>query len=363
MASVAEMMLKQYEEDFGKAFAGTSAYDFSNGAVTVIPFPDTVKIWGGVKTPLPDRIANERAVAITDQWEDVEIAAPAENKQAEGILASALTGTTVTPAKRTNTCQIVSAKLPVTGSAIREARNGVYGRALQDLMNFQIRVKLPTLVASIALSAWFGVEVTDASAAEDSAREMSGLIGTAGAGGYDDGLLTTAGRATVTDLSGDEITGDAVDDWLETIAEAGASADDMPTAIYGPLRFMRAAAKFDNCVAVIETRAPGSGRDVTVGVRATQYWAPWGKALDLVWEPQNKYSSTVAINNWLAALCEPNLAMRSLAGSPTEGGMEIINPGVLGDQEIVQFLWEGCIKAEVFKGHGVMKDWYATIVS
>jgi hypothetical protein len=358
MRTVAENILAQYRGQFGKDT--TSAYHFSNAGAAVIPLPDAVKVWGGVNTPLLQRVGNERAVAITDEWEDVQIAAAAENAQVEGILASALTGVAATPVVRTNTCQIVSDKIPVTGSALREARNGIYGRALQDLMAFQIRVRLPQIIASIELSALFGVEVTQASAGDmSSARKMSGLVGTVGAAGFDDGLLTTTGRATNTSLSGAELTQDLFDTWLETIAGAGASANDLPTAVYCSLKAQRKIGTFENTIPV-QSDVPTGTADVMVGRRVTRYWAPWGAAIDIVWEPQCAYSATAA-NNWLSAFCEPNITMRSLAGSPTEGGIEIIELPVAGDLLEIQFLWEGTIKAEVFKGHGNLYNFTLTL--
>jgi hypothetical protein len=96
------------------------------------------------------------------------------------------------------------------------------------------------------------------------------------------------------------------------------------------------------------------------GVRVTKYWAPWGKIIDIIWEPQNAHSATAA-ENWMCALCEPNCAMRSLAGSPTQSGIEVINLPKDGDTEEVQFLWEGNNKAEVFAGHGVAKNFTVTL--
>lgn len=358
MKTIGQAVLNGYREEFGKAV--TTGYDLSNANATVIQFPDAVKVWGGIQTPLLQRIGNERAIGIVDRWEDVQIAAVAENAQVEGILAASLTGRSVVPVVRTNTCQIASELIPVSGSALREARNGVYGRALQDLMAFQIETLMPTMIGSIALSAWFGVEVTQASAGDaSSARKMSGLIGTVGDAGFDDGMLTTTGRATVVDWASAEMEQDAFDAWLEGIANAGASANDLPTAVYTSLKAQRKIGTFENTIPVQATQGAGNA-DVMVGRRVTKYWAPWGAALDIVWEPQNVHSAT-ATNNWMAALCEPNIAMRSLAGSPEVGGVEVIDLPQRGDLTEVQFLWEGCVKAEVFKGHGVAKDFTCTI--
>jgi len=358
MRTTSEVIMDRFKEDFGKAL--TSGYDFSHGSLTMVPFPDAVKVWGGVQTPLLDRIGDERAVAITDKWEDAQVSAVAENAQVEGIKGRTLTGVSVLPVVRTNTCQIASDYIPITGSAIREARNGVYGRALQDLLQFQVNIHLPQMVASIAWSAWFSVEVTAESAAEGSARKMAGLVGTVGSAGFDDGLLTTTGRATVTDGSGGEFTQSMLDNWLMTIAAAGAGAANLPTALYCSLTAQAKLATFDNTLPVESIRQAGG--DIMAGSRVTKYWAPWGAALDIVWEPQNAHSGTAA-NNWIAALCEPNLAMRSLSGSPTESGIELIPLPVEGDQSEVQFLWEGCVKAEVWKGHGVLKNFTVTLPS
>lgn len=356
-----DAFLSNFTEQVSKAMAaGVSANDWAAATVINVSFEDMVTVWGGVETPLLTRCGVERAVAITDMWRDIEIAAAAENAQIEGTVATALTAVPNTPTKRTNTCQLMMELINVSGSAMEEARRGVFGSAadVADQIAFQASVRLPQMVASLALSSWFNLEVTQASAAEASARQMSGLIGTVGSGGFDDGLLTTTSRATVTDNSGAAFDQDIFDAWLSAIAVAGAGARYRPTAVYCSLTAQQKISQFSSMVNV--TVSLNELNNLTAGARVTKYNAPWGAAIDIVWEPQNSHSATAA-NNWMAALCEPLIKHRPFRGTPSEGGMIVTKLPYVPDLEQACALYEGTIKAEVFKAHGVLHDFSVSL--
>ena len=353
--SVGEI-LDRNREIVSKAMApGISSSDWASASAININFKDMITVWGGVETPLLSRCAAGRAMGIADYWRGMQIGTAAENAQIEGTTATSLTANPVTPTRYTNTCQLMMELITVSGSAMREAELGVYGSAsdVRDEIANQMRVVLPKMVGSLAYSSWFGVEVTQASAAEASARKMSGLVGTVGSGGFDDGLLTTTGRSTVTDNSGAAFDQDVFDNWLQTIAEAGAGANYRPTAIYCSMAAQRKISSFVSMANV--TISWSELNSLQAGARVTKYVAPWGSTIDIVYEPLCAHSATAA-NNWMAALCEPCIEHRSFRGSPNEGGLEITRLPFSPDLHQAVALYEGTIKADVFKSHGVLHD-------
>jgi len=356
-----DKFLAGWSEAVAKAMAtGVSANDWLGASAIQIAFPDLITVWGGLETPLLARTGTERAVAITDRWRDIQVAAPGENAQIEGTLATSLTANPVAPVVRTNTCQLMMELITVSGSAMQEARNGVYGAAqdVADQIAQQASVILPKFVASIAYSSWFGLEVTQAAAAEAAARKMSGLVGTVGAGGFDDGLLTTAGRATVTNNAGAAFDEDVLNTFLRTIVDAGAGAKFRPTAVYCSLTVQQKISQFAGMLNVQYT--PGDLPNLTAGARVTKYVAPWGAVIDIVYEPQNAHSVTAA-NNWLAALCEPEIASAPFRGAPDEGGVVMERLPHVPDLEQANLLYEGTIRAKVFKAHGVFHNFTVSL--
>ena len=345
-------ILQQYNDELAKAM--TTEYDFSQNNLVEITFPDAVAIWGGVETPLLMRTNPVRTPAVTVRWRDAQIPAVEENAQITGTLVNTLTGASTIPTLRTNTCQLMMALIEVAGSAAQEARNGVYGADLQNQIDWQVGLKLPQMVGSFAYSCWFGTEVTEESAAEAAARKMSGLIGTVGAGGFDDGLLTTSGRATVTSNSGGAFTEAVFGDWLESIANAGAGANHRPTAVYCSMRAQRYISKnFENVVQVNANLSDLAA--LTAGQLVTKYVAPWGSIIDIVHEPQCAYSDTAA-NNWMTALCEPDIKPAMFRGNADTGGIEAQRLPYTPDREQISMLLEGSIIAEVSKAHGVIHN-------
>jgi len=346
-------LLRQNKESMEKAVATTYSPGSQTGLV-YLPWQAACTVYGGVETPLLNRIGSDRALEITPKWDDVAIEAPAENAQVEGIAATALTASTVVPVKRTNTCQIVAALLSVTGSAAQLAANGVFNSNIRDQIDFQLSLKLPQMVASIAYSAWFGVEVTESSAAGSSARKMAGLIGTVGS--YNDGILTSAHGAVVTDNSGKAFDQDVFDNWLYSIALNGGGANHRPTAVYCSLKAQQKISTFDNMVNVTANVTDVEAlANLTAGQRVTKYIAPWGGVIDIIWEPQCAYSGTAA-NNWMAALCEPDLAMLNFRGDATEQGIQVERLAKVGDTDDRLLTWEGCLKVQVYAAHGILKN-------
>lgn len=330
--------------------SAVDTYDFEHNSIQQILLPDMVKLWGMRQVPLLERTDSERAVDITDRWEDVQVAAPAENAQPEGIMGAALNSVAKYPVLHTNTCQIVSRLIEVSGSALRVARNGVYGRDLADLMAFQLRVQLPEIVSDIAYSAWFTVEATQDSVGPLGVRKMSGFVGPVGTF---NGQLAQKGSLAVNNAGG-ELDEATFKGFLRGIAELYPGKDNLPTALYVPLEFQEKIASFEYTLPQY-AQADAEKPEITAGYRVTQYWAPWGASLDIIWEPQNLYSATAA-NNWIVALCESNCAMRNLAGTAGAGGLDVIQLPQQGDRLQTQILWEGCNRAEVYAGHGVLTN-------
>jgi hypothetical protein len=335
----------------------TSSYDFSNAGAIELRWDEAAAIWGGVATPLLNRIGSGKARRIAHEWQDYQIPAATSHGVDEKTRLTSLTAHALVPVVRTNTCELMADILQMTRSAMQEAANGVYGPGVGDLLAHQLSILAPHLVASAAYDIWFSVEVTQASATEAAtARKMSGLVGTVGLGGFDDGLLTTAGRSTVTDNSGDELTDEAVGNWLESIETAcGSAGDNLPTAIYCSRRAMRKMAPFSTVQLTVDISRPGWQDALFAGQSVGFYQAPWGAMLDLVYEPQCVHSATAA-DNWMAALCEPNIRVMNLIGDPHVGGWVLQPQGLNGFIADNIISCECTVEAKVFAGHGVLHD-------
>jgi hypothetical protein len=347
-------ILARHQENLNKALV--SAYDYSNAGLNYLPWQDAVAVWGGVETPLLSRVGSTRALEITHKWKDAQVPSPAANAQLEGVLAADLNGEAVIPVKRTNTCQLAAKLLTVTGSALQESQNGVYGSELRDQLDEQLSLLLPQMVASIALDAWTSTEVTQANATEASARKMAGLVGTVGAGGFDDGLITAAHGSTVTSNSGADADESVIGDWLEAIVAAGAGANHRPTAVYTSLKGVRLFSTFANIVEVnVNVNDDAALASLTAGKVVAKYIAPWRGVLDIVYEPQNAHSVTAA-NNWMAALCEPDIKIANFRGDASEQGIEIVPLAKLGDREDRMLVWEGTVEAKVYAAHGIFHN-------
>lgn len=358
-----EFIMKRMEGNLNKAL--NSAYDIANAGAAEIRFPDVIAIWGGVETPLLARTAGnaKRARAITHRWRAMQVRAPAENAQKEGVRASDLSGRSVSPVSLSNTCQNLVSLIEVTDDMIQEAKNGVYGADYADPVQKQIDLEIPAMVADLEWSMLYSVEVDQETATEAAARKMAGLIGTVGS--FDDGLLTTTARSTVTDLEGAVLDQDAFDAWLGEIAAAGAGAKYRPTAVYCSLAACQAINTFESMVRVtVNVNDPAALATLTAGQRVSKYIAPWGGILDIVWEPQNAHDDGTAANNWMAALCEHDIAPINLYGNPEPNEGEGIATGgfIIEPQpkdvnvNAVAVKASCCIEVGVFKAHGVLHN-------
>lgn len=353
--NIRDIVAASHADALNKAYTYSSSYDFSSASTINISFADAVALYGGVRVPLLERIGKVKAREVTHRWRDAAVGAAAENAFVEGasIATIAAATTKTSPVAHTNTCQIVANVLQVSGSAMAEAENGVYGGELMNMLDWQLKAKMPQMLASIALSAWFNVEVTAATAAEASARQMSGLVGTVADDGFDDGLLSTTGRAYVYDKAGKALDEGVFNDWLELIAGNGGGDANLPTAVYTSLKGVRKISTFANATTLVQ----GDGlSNLVAGQRVSRYVAPWGEILDIVYEPQNTHDGTNSYNNWMCAINEENAAIASLRGDASDAGIQIIPLPVQGDLQSALMVWEGTVQYSVSKGAGVLKD-------
>lgn len=363
-----EFIMKRMEGTLNKAL--NTAYDMSNASAAEIRFPDVIAIWGGVETPLLARTSGyaKKARSVTHRWRAMQVRVPAENAQLEGVRATNLTGKSVVPVMASNTCQNLVSLIEVTDDMIQEANNGVYGVDYTDPVQKQIDLEIPAMVADLEYSMLYSVEVDEETAGEDNPRKMMGLIGTAADGGFDDGLLTTTGRAIVTDLEGGTFDQPALDSWLAAIAAAGAGAKYRPTALYCSLDVCREISTFESMVRVtVNVSDPEALASLTAGQRVAKYVAPWGGVLDVIWEPQNVHDDTETTgppNNWLAALCETDIAPVNFYGNPEPNeGERIATGGFIIEPQAkdvnvnsVAVKASCCVEVGVFKAHGVLHN-------
>ena len=368
MRRIDQLIAEQYSLEVGKAVNNT--YDFSSAGAVEIRFPDAVAIWGSVETPLLARCARnaKKATSIDHRFAALQIRAAAENAQKEILRNSDMTGRSAKPVPMTNTCQTLASLIEVTDDELQEARNGVFGPSFVDPIDLQTSVEVPALVGDLEWSMLYSAEVTRAAATTESARKMAGLFGTIGL--WNNGLLTTADRCTVTNLLVAELEQSLVDAHLVSIVNAGAGAAHRPTAMYCSLEVIRKFAAFDNMIQLtVNVNDLNALANLAVGSHVAKYITPWASVMDVVYEPQCLHSASTPLNNHIGVLCEDDIAPCSFYGSPEPNeGEEVATGGFLIEPQPKDFSVNGVaikasqtVEARVLKAHGLMTNFTVTL--
>ena len=160
--------LRQREEEIVK-LVETGNY---GSTVREIDFPTAAAIYGDVGTWCVSNLAHTTARETTHRWRDVAVRAGSTNLGS--IEANAPTERQVYPVQRTNTCMIRDARISVSGSASKEAENGIYGDDLANQVQFQISVEMKGLLKDIEQQILFGTLNTG------QPRRFKGLAGDVG---------------------------------------------------------------------------------------------------------------------------------------------------------------------------------------
>lgn len=160
------------EDEFVKAVM-TSSRTIATAGGKEITFADAAQIYGDTNTWCVNNLAHCKAIAITHRWRDVAVRAGTSN------LASTEAGTPnerqQIPTTRTNTTQIFSGRVNVSGSAEQEAANGVYGPE-SDEMATQVTLEMKGILKDIEKQTLHGTEAAEPNAN----RRMKGLVGDVG---------------------------------------------------------------------------------------------------------------------------------------------------------------------------------------
>lgn len=319
-------------DDVKKTALDTEA--MSAASVQQIDFAQYLTFVNDPQTPILNGIATVPCLGTQHKWREGTVRSPASNASKEN--SAAKSGVSVTPAMKSNTCQIVKGTVEVSNSAIKEAENGLYGTDLQALISTQMEMEMAGIAQDIEYSFLYGVEDTSDSG---DARQMKGLLGLIG-------TWNGSIQATRTSAAGAAFSQTLVDTLLATIW--GLEPRQLPTALVGSLAFSQKVSTYATMMRYNITNPADLAR-LPAGQRVTQYVAPWGGILDIMAHPQNTNSATAG-NNWFAALCLPNIGkadFRPLSSKPlpiTTDGMQY------------EILWEGCLENRNEKASGIVRN-------
>jgi hypothetical protein len=302
--------------------------DYATAEAVELRFADAVTLYGSYATPLTARLAHTKSLATTHYWLEAGVRDSLANTQAEGDTP---TTREKVPDRKSNTCQIVSGLADVSGSAIQEAANGIYGSTL-DLLQFQAEAEMQGLIKDIERAALLGTESTT------DPRAMKGLKA----------WLTT----NVENVGGTTLGTANIENLMTAIADQ--KTGHLPTAIYAPAAVLTAMSKWANnrvqFTADVGNLEALRNLRVSVGQAVGWYMTQFGP-LELVLAPEVAYSAGTAALNYLYVVSEPLLRFadfRPLHASP------VITTGADAQQRAI--IWEGTLEVRCEPAHGVVKN-------
>ncbi len=335
MSTAAELMAEEIARSYGynleKSAATTGA--MADAGVVRLDFAEQLDIYGNDETPLVSSIGVTQAKAIDHKWEQAVRRAAAANASVEG--SAAKSGVSVTPAKASNTCQIIKGTVEVTRSHIVEARNGIYNASLADAIAWQVEQEMVGIFKDIEYAFLFGVE--DKTDAPDSPRRMKGLVGAVGT--YNGFVQTNQ-----YDANGAKLGPSVFDAFLAEIWSA--QAGRYPDRVYCSLTAKRFIDQFTDGKFTL-TINPADLGNLTAGMRVGYYEAPWGGLLDIYPHPLCENSATEA-NNWMLAVRTDLLKRADFDPLHTRP-----LPATT-DAELREILWEGTLECRVEPAHGLL---------
>ncbi len=327
---IAKRLLKQSGEDLAKAQMVTAT--MSSASVVELDWAETLEIYGNDETPLISDIGKTTARAITHRWREATARAAASNTSNEGGAAKA--AVSVTPAAKTNTCQIIKGTIAVSRSAIKEAANGIYGTDLVDEVAWQIETEMRGILKDLEYSVLFGVVSTT------DPRMMKGLLGAVGTW---NGVIQT----TRIDNGAAAFSETVFKNALSTIW--GVQAGKYPDKVYTSLAGCKAINAFTTSTYQISI-SPAELDALVAGTRVVKYTAPWGGLVDIVPHPLNTNSATAG-NNWILGV---NSGLLKLADFDSLKVRKLLASDT--DAENWEIIWEGTLEARVESAHGILRN-------
>lgn len=251
-------------------------------------------LYGDVASPLTQTLAHVPASGVTHTWRDLKVRAGTANVGTEAATPTSR-GDGI-PSGHSNTCQIFSDKVSVSGSAAEEARRGTYGPE-SDEVGFQTNYKMRAMMQDVEWTTLYGVEVTVAAAGDPQQRQMKGLVGTVGTW---DGLIQTNRYAVKDLISGqDHLDLPAIDAFLAACAEqnSGEYIDTLLVSIRTATRLkaLNTTAQFVFTYADLQQIAQsGMPAGTPIGV----YFSPLGP-IQIKVHPKIANDASVKANNFL----------------------------------------------------------------
>lgn len=315
-----------------KAALDTEA--MSAATVVQLDFAQYLTLVNDPQTPILNAVGSVPVQGTQHKWREATIRAGASNASKEN--SAAKSGVSVTPAMKSNTCQIIKGTVEISNSAIQEAENGLYGTDLQNMSASQIEMEMAGIAQDIETAFLYGVEDTSDAG---NARAMKGLIGLVGT--WNGSIQTTR-----TNAAGAAFAQALIDTLLGTIWAL--KPRQLPTALVGSLTFCTKVSGYLTSMRY-NISSPEELARVPAGQRVTQYVAPWGGILDMVPHPDNT-NDAVAANNWFGALCLPNVKKGDFR---TLRSKKLTNTT---DGEQYEILWEGTLEHRNEKASGIVRN-------
>jgi hypothetical protein len=331
-------ILSAIEEIRGKQREIAKAVETGTWGSTIreISFADAVVAYGDLTTPFVSALAHTQAKETTHRWRDVAVRAGSTNL---GTLENAApTERQQTPTKRSNTCQIFSGRVNISGSGIQEAANGIYGSDILDQLAWQIGLEMKGILKDVEKQILFGTEQTG------SPRRFKGLIGDLGT--YNGLVQTTRYSVSATAGTGTLIQ-NAFDEFLQTCFDQGTGF--FPTDVFCNSRDARRIAGWANTSAF--TYGPKDVADLAnlqfpAGYSVVPYLSPFG-AVKIHVHPFLTYSATVA-NNVLLAV---NMGLLKLADFRP---LHVADVARTTDGVARDLIYEASLELNVEPAHGLM---------
>jgi len=328
---IVNALLKKSGEEVAKAY--TLSATLVAASVVELDWVQTLALYGNDETPLISRIGRTKSQAVTHRWREATARAAASNTSSEN--AAAKSAVTVNPGAKTNTCQILKGTIGVSGSAVQEAQNGIYGTDALNMVALQLEMETKGILKDIEYSALFGVEATT------EPRQMKGLVGLVGT--WNGWIQTT--RTDGSDAAFDQT---MFEGFLEDIYTEGTGL--YPNRLYCSIA---AASKINTFTSAYRLNIDAADAEALAaamaGMKVKYYIAPWGGIVEIVPHPLCENDATSA-NNWMMAVNENLLALADFRALRTESLPKTT------DAELWEVLYEGTLEAKIESAHGILRN-------
>jgi hypothetical protein len=304
----------------------------SNAAVIALDWQLIWDIYGEKQTPILERIGRSKAMAVEHRWRSAKARAAAANTSNEG--SASKTAVSVIPGANTNTCQIIKGAVTVSGSAMQEAENGIYGDGLGDLAG-QIDLETKGLLKDMEYALLFGVESTT------DPRQMKGLVGAPGT--YASVFQTT--KTNAASSSATAMTDAILNTHFNTILEQQAGI--YPDTLICSYKMQKLISTFASAYRLVVDKPEGL-LALPSGGLVTDIVAPWGELVHIVPHPMCANSATPA-NNWILTC---NLDQIKWADFRPMFNKPVTAADV--DGEKWEIITEGCVETHVEPHGGII---------